>query len=525
MLIEVLFLALVFSLIILSIIGIVGFVWYQNHKIERLQKEVRSLRKRPAIQSEKVVQEKNIQQKTLETVSERVIERQAELPTTSAPSRISNDFPNIEISKDFENAFSLLESTSDCIFITGRAGTGKSTLLRYFVANTKKQVVVLASTGIAALNIGGATIHSFFKFPPRPLTDDDIKESPNKEMYKAIDTIIIDEISMVRADLLDAIDKFLRMNGKDLRKPFGGIQVIFFGDLFQLPPIVSDEAESQYFATVYQSPWFFDAHVFKVHPHKLIELTKVYRQKDSDFITLLDAIRTGQFNDSHLQRINERFQIWQHPNGNTPNITLTSTNEIAHQINETELNKLPHPEFIYTGVVEGDFPKKTYPTNTVLRLKQGAQIMFVKNDSNRRWVNGTIAKIYSLENEAIYVEVTDKDNSFVYNVPKEKWEILKYKFDFVTRKLETEVIGTFTQYPLRLAWAVTIHKSQGLTFDKLIVDLGNGAFAHGQTYVALSRCTSYEGIFLKQRISKGDIRVDSEVNRYFSNARVLQNTG
>lgn len=523
MMIEILLVALIFLLIIFLVIGFIGFVWYQNRKIERLQKEVKSLRKRPASQPEKVIQEKIIQEKAIETISEGIVERQVDAPTVSTPSRISDDFSNIEISKDFENAFSLLENTSDCIFITGKAGTGKSTLLRYFVANTKKQVVVLAFTGIAALNIGGATIHSFFKFPPRPLTDDDIKESSNKEMYKAVDTIVIDEISMVRADLLDAIDKFLRINGKDLRKPFGGIQVVFFGDLFQLPPIVSDEAESQFFATVYQSPWFFDAHVLQAHPHKLIELTKVYRQKDSDFIALLDAIRTGHFNDSHLQKINQRFQIRQYPNGNTPNITLTSTNKIAHQINETELNKLPFPEFTYTGVIEGDFPKKAYPTETILRLKQGAQIMFVKNDSNRRWVNGTIGKVHSLENESIYVEVTDKGNSFVYNVPQEKWEILRYKFDFVARKLETEVIGAFTQYPLRLAWAVTIHKSQGLTFDKLVVDLGSGAFAHGQTYVALSRCTSYEGIFLKQRISKGDIRVDSEVNRYFSNARVLQN--
>ncbi len=330
---------------------------------------------------------------------------------------------------------------------------------------------------------------------------------------------------MVRADLLDAIDKFLRINGKDSQKPFGGIQVVFFGDLFQLPPIVSDEAESKYSASVYQSPWFFDAHVLKEHSYKVIELTKVYRQRDNDFIALLDAIRTGHFNDSHLQKINQRFQIRQFPNGITPNIPLTSTNKIAHQINEAELNKLPYPEFTYKGEVEGEFPEKAYPTEIELRLKQGAQIMFVKNNLSHRWVNGTIGKVHSLENDSIHVEVTEKGNSFVYNVQKEKWEMFRYKFNFADRKIETEVIGTFTQYPLRLAWAITIHKSQGLTFDKLVVDLGSGAFAHGQIYVALSRCTSYEGISLKQRIGKGDIRVDSDVNRYFSNLRVLQNAG
>lgn len=513
--IETLFLSILLSLIILIIIGGIALVWHKNQEIKRLQNEI-GLRKKAVSQPEKVLQEHG-SEKNIEIT----VENQHEISNITTPSVKINDFSNIEINGDFENALYLLENTQDCIFITGKAGTGKSTLLRYFVANTRKQVVVLAFTGIAALNIGGVTIHSFFKFPPRPLTEDDIKESPDKEMYKAIDTIVIDEISMVRADLLDGIDKFLRINGRDPKKPFGGIQIIFFGDLFQLPPIVTDEAEAQFFATIYQSPWFFDAHVLQSHPHKLIELTKVYRQKDDGFIALLDAIRTGNFDGSHIQKINQRFNLLQPSNENAPNITLTSTNKIAYQINEAELNKLPCPEFTYTSVIEGDFPMKAFPTNTVLHLKQGAQVMFVKNDANHRWVNGTIGKVNRLDNESICVEVTYEDNSLIYNVPKEKWEILRYKFDFVGRKLETEVIGAFTQYPLRLAWAVTIHKSQGLTFDKIIIDLGDGAFAHGQTYVALSRCTSLEGIFLKQRIRRSDIRVASDVNRYFSNVHIL----
>ncbi len=517
MTIDVSILTSFFSLVILLIIGGVFLLWHQNRKIERFQEEIKSLRNKSECPTEEKAKEQPEEKQT-----EIAVEKQHGIPIAATSLLLSDDLSNIEINDDFEKAYYLLENTLNCIFITGKAGTGKSTLLRYFVANTKKQVVVLAFTGIAALNIGGVTIHSFFKFPPRPLTDEDIRELPNKELYKAIDAIVIDEISTVRADLLDAIDKFLRLNGKDQRKPFGGIRIIFFGDLFQLPPIISDKAEAQYFATVYQSPWFFDAHVLQTYPYKMVELTKVYRQKDIDFITLLDIIRTGHISESHLQKINQRVQVWQPSNGISPNITLTSTNRIAYQINEAELNKLQYPEFTYRGVIEGDFPEKAFPTDTVLHLKQGAQVMFVKNDINRRWVNGTIGKIYSLETESIRVVVANNGNNFVYNVSKEIWELLRYKYDCNTQKLETEVIGTFTQYPLRLAWAITIHKSQGLTFDKLVIDLGSGAFAHGQVYVALSRCTCYEGVFLKKQINKSDIRVDPEVYRFYSKTHVKQ---
>lgn len=510
MIIEI-FALILFFLLIASIAVGVGFAfWNQNQKLKRLQKEVKHLNKRSASE-----------QKVPADKTEKESQTSTEIPLTKTP-RYINDISNIEISGDFENAFSLLENTNNCVFITGKAGTGKSTLLKYFVANTKKQVVVLAFTGVAALNIGGETIHSFFKFPPRPIMDDDIRERPNREIYKLIDTIVIDEISMVRVDLLDAIDKFMRINGRDLSKPFGGIQVVFFGDLYQLSPIVSGTEESQYIASLYKSPWFFDANVLKSHPYKFIELTKVYRQKDSTFIALLDSIRTGSFDNSHLIQLNQRFQARQLQNGSTPNITLTSTNSIAAQINEAKLNQLTTPEFSYLGTIEGDFPKKAFPTDTVLKFKQDAQVMFVKNDLQRRWVNGTIGKIHSLDKDSIHVEIIENGTQSIYPVGIEKWEILKYKFDPVAHRLETEIVGSFTQYPLRLAWAVTIHKSQGLTFDSVVIDLGNGAFAHGQTYVALSRCTTYEGISLKKRISRSDVRVDSEVNRYFSNVGTLQ---
>lgn len=508
--ISVIFLFFLLIVIIAICVGVA--FWNQNQKLKQLQKEVMHPHKKERSTSEK---------KSLADKLEKESPSPTESPSIHRP-RYINEISNIEISDEFENAFSLLENMRDCVFITGKAGTGKSTLLKYFVANTKKQVVVLAFTGVAALNVGGETIHSFFKFPPRPIMDDDIRERSNREVYKLIDTIVIDEISMVRADLLDAIDKFMRINGRDISKPFGGIQVVFFGDLFQLSPIVSGTEESQYISSLYKSPWFFDANVMKSHPYKLIELTKVYRQKDASFIALLDSIRTGSFDNSHLNQLNQRFQVRQLQNGSTPNITLTSTNNLAAQINEAKLNQLVSPEFTYLGTIEGDFPKKALPTDTVLKFKQGAQVMFVKNDLSRRWVNGTIGKVYSLDKDSIHVEITENGTQSIYPVGIEKWEILKYKFDSISHRLDTEVVGAFTQYPLRLAWAVTIHKSQGLTFDSVVIDLGYGAFAYGQTYVALSRCTSYEGISLKKRIGRSDVRVDSEVNRYFSNFGTLQ---
>lgn len=354
--------------------------------------------------------------------------------------------------------------------------------------------------------------------------EEDIREVPNRAMYEHIDTLVIDEISMVRADLLDAIDKFMRINGRDCSKPFEGIQIVFFGDLFQLSPIVADPEENLYLIRQYGSPWFFDSYVMKHLSYKLVELKKVYRQKGHEFIKLLDMIRTGDFENLHLNIINERFHVGEHGNLKEPNITLTSTNRLAAQINNEKLNKLDSPEFIFLGTIEGDYPMRSLPTDLTLRLKKGAQIMFVKNDVNRRWVNGTIGKINDIDNDLIKVEIQKNGDSFVYPASVEKWEVLKYRFNQGTNKLETEVVGSFTQYPLRLAWAVTIHKSQGLTFENVIIDLGNGAFTHGQTYVALSRCITLDGIVLKTKINRNDIRVDPTVKRYFSDMNRMINT-
>ena len=432
---------------------------------------------------------------------------------------IDIDFSQIEDSIDLRGNFGrtleLLEGTSDNYFITGKAGTGKSTLLQCFKEISNKSVVCLAPTGIAAVNIGGQTIHSFFKFPPRPLTEEDIYLSRFRDLYQAIDTLIIDEISMVRADLFDAIDKFLRKNRYQASKPFGGVQIVIFGDIFQLQPVVTTIEEERYFSSYYQSPYFFDSKIYRQLDCRIIELDKVFRQTDIDFINLLDTIRLGNQNHIQLGKINSRYIPGFTSSDQDSTITLTSTNKIASEINKSKLNKIHEREYVFKGLITGRFKGKNLPTEPELRLKKGSQVMFVKNDSGKKWVNGTIGKVHNVGNEFIEVEIIDNDQKFVYSVEQEKWEILKYKFDYQKHKLSTEVIGSFIQYPLKLAWAITIHKSQGLTFDNVVIDMGNGAFAYGQTYVALSRCKKLEGITLKKKISHSDIRVDLPVKRFY----------
>jgi len=403
-----------------------------------------------------------------------------------------------------------MEQTKQCIFITGKAGTGKSRLLLYFKTNTSKKVVVLAPTGVAALNVEGATLHSFFRLPPRPIHPDEIKAvSPKKrKLYQTIDAIVIDEVSMVRADLIDVIDRFLRLNGKDRLKPFGGIQMIFIGDLFQLPPVVSSNEEAKLFATGYRSPFFFDAHVFQETLLRTMELTKVYRQQEPDFIKLLNAIRNNQANLSEIQQINQRYQPQVEANVNDYYLTLTTTNQLAANINTAHLAQLSAPAYQFEGAFEGKFETGNLPTEEVLILKEGAQVMFVKNDSDRRWVNGTLGKVKKLDQNKIVIETADHDS---YSVEPVKWEILKYQFDEGAQTVTTEVTGSFKQYPLRLASAITIHKSQGKQFDKVVIDLGSGAFAHGQLYVALSRCRTLAGLVLKRQVRLQDVIVDKRV--------------
>ncbi len=424
----------------------------------------------------------------------------------------------LELSEDFKYALDLMDKSPHNLFITGRAGTGKSTLLQLFRNTTRKKLVVLAPTGIAALNVQGQTIHSFFGFPPRLLNRQEIRRRRNRKLYQRLETLVIDEISMVRADLLDNIDYFLRLN-RDNNKPFGGVQVLFFGDLFQLPPVVSTPVEKQLFQTTYDSPFFFSAKVFKDDfVMETVELRKTYRQKSRNFIRLLDAVRVNQADEDDLADLNERHQ----PDFELEDyyITLSARNATVNSINSRKLAQQPGPELTFTASISGSFQPHLYPTSEILGLRLGSQVMFIKNDPERKFVNGTIGKVTKLHPDKVEVTVRENDKERVIDVAKLEWEVLKYKAEPIDKgEIETQVLGTFKQYPLRLAWAITIHKSQGKTFDRVIIDLGKGAFAHGQTYVALSRCRTLEGIVLKQMLRPRDIQVDERIVEFYEGSR------
>lgn len=422
---------------------------------------------------------------------------------------------DIDLTGQFGKSFHVINDSLENYFITGKAGTGKSTLLRHYANETERRVALLAFTGIAAVNIQGQTIHSFFRFPPEPITREHIHESRFKELYRALDTIVIDEVSMVRADLMDGIDQMLRLNRGRPAEPFGGVQMLFFGDVFQLEPVVGSEEEAKYFSSYYRSPHFFDAKVFEEAQFEIIDLQKVYRQKDLGFIGLLDAIRMNRAGDTQLRAINSRFRPELANNETCFHITLATTNDIAAAVNARRLARLTTPLYTYVGRLEGKFPKKSLPTDMELRLRSGAQVMFVKNDMAHRWVNGTIGKVVELDQDHTSVEVEEGGGTLTYDVPPATWEVRKHTLDYASHSIRTDVVGSFTQYPLKLAWAVTIHKSQGLTFDDVVVDLGGGAFAHGQTYVALSRCTSFEGLILKTKVRRKDIIVDYAVSEFY----------
>lgn len=431
------------------------------------------------------------------------------------------DLVGIEISDEFLDIYNLFENTNQSIFITGRAGTGKSTLLKYFLCNTNKHVEALAYTGVAALNIQGQTIHKFFKFPPRVLNEKDTEKTIDNEGYKRIDAIIIDEISMVRADLLDAINRFMKNNGRDLSKPFGGVQMIFFGDLYQLSPIVK-RAEVNYFRTVYDSQWFFDAHVYNSYPqvqYKVYELSKIYRQVDQKFINLLDSVRYGECSQKILDELNSRVGAPVLNNSSDYPIVLTTRKDTANLINFEKLNLLPDKQFNYMGVIEGEFPQSDLPTEANLVLKKGAQVMFVKNDSSGRWVNGTLGKVIDLGEDYIMVEIGKGSEGFY--IDKVKWEYYSNSLHSDAQFFDAVCTGTFTQYPIKLAWAITIHKSQGLTFNNVDLDLGSGAFTFGQTYVALSRCRSLEGISLRRPINVSDIKTDRRIKLFYDYASYI----
>jgi ATP-dependent DNA helicase PIF1 len=426
--------------------------------------------------------------------------------------------PKIEINDQFRRALDTIENSDRHVFITGRAGTGKSTLLEYFRSFTGKKVVVLAPTGVAALNVKGQTIHSFFKFKPH-VTLDQINElhveDDETTIFKKIDAIIIDEVSMVRADLLDCVDKFLRLNGPNAGKPFGGIQMVFIGDLYQLPPVVTND-EKEIFNSFYETPYFFSANVFNELNVEFIELEKIYRQHNQAFINLLNAIRNNSVDESGLALLNSRYIPGYEPSFKDFYIYLTTTNEMARTINNQQLEKQKGTVHTFTGSIEGEFGNEYLPTLVDLQVKLGAQIMMLNNDQFGRWVNGTIGKIMEItvdeSGETIIVaELSDGEKVEIYPFT---WQIFRY---FAKgRRLQSEVMGTFTQYPLMLAWAVTIHKSQGKTYEKVVIDIGKGTFAHGQTYVALSRCTSLDGIILKKPIRKNNVWMDYRVIKFLT---------
>ncbi len=434
----------------------------------------------------------------------------------------------LDFNEQFARAYDLMENSWQNLFITGKAGTGKSTLLQYFRARTDKNIVVLAPTGVAAVNVKGQTIHSFFNFKP-DITPEGTRSirirKSKKNIYQKLKTIVIDEVSMVRADLLDCVDAFLKLHGHDKSSAFGGIQMIFIGDLYQLSPVVPSREKAVFNEkgdgngkTIYRSPYFFDAKVCEEFNVELIELEKIYRQKDDHFIALLNAIRNNSITEKHLEILNKHLIPDFKPGKDAFYIHLTTTNALADQINQEQLNTLKSKSYRYAGNLTGDFDVKSLPTQEVLDLKSGAQVMLLNNDPQGRWINGTIGKISTVEKgsgEPDIVRVKLPEGGVVDVLPF-TWEMFRFFYNEKTDMLDSESIGSFTQYPLRLAWAVTIHKSQGKTFDKVIIDIGHGTFSHGQVYVAISRCTSLEGIILKKPILKKHIFMDWRIVQFMT---------
>jgi len=416
----------------------------------------------------------------------------------------------IKLSAEQEALFKIMEGSQQHLFITGRAGTGKSVLLRHFRENTKKRAVVAAPTGIAALNVRGQTIHSLFRVAPQLQRKGRLpRNSRVCTLLKRIDTLIVDEISMVRADLLDAINERLQ-EAFDNNLPFGGIQVIMFGDVYQLPPVV-EEGLMSYFEAVHEGYFFFNALVWQQAEFKIYELTQVFRQKDPAFKSILNAVRDGTVIDEQIEQLNARHGV---PMPEEGTLTLAPTNSLVTNINQKRLDQLEGKAYEYKATITGEMKRSTFPTEEVVQLKVGAQVVLLQNDKDKRWVNGTIATISKLKKDDEEKGITVHVDKIDYDLETTTWEEIRYEYDPAEGKVKEEVVSSFTQYPVRLAWAMTIHKSQGQTYESVALDLTTATFAPGQLYVALSRCTSLEGLYLKMPVKRGHIIVEPKVTAF-----------
>ena len=424
---------------------------------------------------------------------------------------------NVTLTREQAAVFQAIEGTREHVFVTGRAGTGKSTLLNHLNWHTQKQIVICAPTGVAALNVGGQTIHSLFRLPIGVIADREIDQNDAvRKILNAMDTLVVDEVSMVNADLMDAMDRSLRQARQRPHEPFGGAQVVLFGDPYQLAPVPGDGDERRYFADTYASMWFFDAKVWREADLRIFELGEVHRQHDDEFKFMLNAVRHGRVTAEIAGVLNDvgaRRPLPEHGA-----ITLATRNDSVNRINAQQLHRLPGQSQANEAEVNGDFGGRAFPADERLELKVGAQVMFLRNDvavrgEGPRWVNGTIGTVTSLRGE-LKVEVDGEE----HEVEPATWEKYRYSWDPVHKKLEREIVAEFTQFPLRLAWAVTIHKSQGASYDSAVVDLGSRVFSPGQTYVALSRLTALDGLYLSRPLRPNDIIVDRNVERFMSGA-------
>jgi len=412
---------------------------------------------------------------------------------------------------EYEAALDHLSEDGGHLFVTGRAGTGKSTLLRALCEMIEAEHVIVAPTGLAAVNVGGQTIHSFFGLPPRLIRPEDIRRSRNGAVMRKLKLLVIDEVSMVRSDLMWAIDQSLRINRGRPREPFGGVRLVLFGDLHQLPPVVQEAEVAAHLEETHGGPFFFSIGALRdgVGTY-LLELSHVFRQSDEALIDVLTHIRGGDVEPEHLELLNARVAPIRTLAEGEPYVILTPTNAAANRINLAYLDALPAAPVTFAATTTGEYSQTAHPTDETLVLKVGAKVMLLRNDSERRWVNGTIARISRLDDKRVWIDVDGKE----HEVEAVTWEQRRYAYDTTAQKIVESVAGTFKQFPLRLAWALTIHKSQGLTLDRVYIDLGRGTFAHGQAYVALSRCRSLEGLALARPLRPSDILFDPAAMGY-----------